>query len=134
MSGSPFRSFRSAPVKVAFTKDDVVRVARQLLEEHALAREAATRQANSVCGNCTGAGEVASILMPELMAKCWACEGTGKPNDKMVALPELTAEDNHRLWKLNRLLTGYPESRVELLAVIREYFPEMYRDDDKPAK
>ena len=128
---SPFRSLQSNPAKVQWTKEKVVSIARQLLEEHAAAREAATLAANRVCGNCSGSGNVDSLLMPGELTKCWACAGTGQPNDKITSLPELTPQDNERMWKLSRLVQS--EHGAAVLKLIRETFPEMYRDSDGPA-
>lgn len=126
--GNPFRSMgKPRAVGVAVSGDQVMQVARMLLEEHAQSREEATRAQNLVCGNCAGAGQVKSTLADAMIA-CYACEGTGKPNDKIQALPELTAEDNERLWKLRQLLVKYPKQRGAVLSLIREYFPDMYRD------
>lgn len=127
---SPFRSLKSNPAKVQWTEAQVVSVARQLLEEHAAAREAAALAVNRVCGNCEGAGTMASTLVPGEVTKCWACEGTGKPTDKIQSLPELTPQDHERMWKLSRLVQG--EHGQAVLAVIRETFPDLYRESDGP--
>lgn len=131
MSARTFRSIKSTPVKVSFSEEQVLAIARTLMEEHAAAREAATRQANMVCGNCKGAGNVASTLMPGQSLTCFACEGTGKPNDKVQSLPELTADDNERIWKIGQLLKG--PHRVAVAAMIREYFTQMYDDGSEGA-
>lgn len=122
----PFRSFRTSPKPRKWDEADTVAIARQLLAEHAKSREEATKAANLVCGNCEGSGNAPSTLMPGQFVQCFACEGTGKPNDKMQALPPLSAEDNERIWKIGRLLKGPHGGAV--LAVVREHFPEMYRD------
>jgi len=131
MSARDFRSLKSNPAKVQWTEAQVVDVARQLLEEHAAAREAATLAANRVCGNCSGSGNVDSLLMPGTLTKCWACDGTGQPNDKITSLPELTPQDNERMWKLSRLVQS--EHGGAVLKLIREQFPSMYQDSDGPA-
>jgi 1,4-dihydroxy-2-naphthoyl-CoA synthase len=93
-------------------------------------REAATKQLNQVCGNCSGAGNVGSTLMPGESVKCFACDGTGKPNDKVQSLPELNDEDKLRIWKLQQLLEKYPKSRLAIVSLIREQFPDMYQGAD----
>ena len=128
MPGSPFRSMGARrPVSVGVSGSRVIEVARELLAEHAASREAATKAENLVCGNCAGAGQVKSTLA-DLFVSCFACEGTGKPNDKIQALPDLTHEDRERLWKLRQLLLKYPKQRSEVLGLIRASFPDMYRD------
>lgn len=125
--GSPFKSLGAkTPKRVSFNEAETVAIAKQLLEEHATAREAATQQLNAVCGNCQGAGNVASTLMPGQTTPCWACDGTGKPNDKVQSLPELSEEDNLRIWKIGQLLKG--PHRAAIVALIREQFPTMYAD------
>lgn len=129
--GSPFRSFGAKPLngqKRIWSEEEVLLTARQLLEEHAASREAATAQHNLVCGNCRGAGNTPSTLMPGEVVTCFACAGSGKPNDAVQALPELSPEDNERMWQLRQLLVNFPKYRPALLALYREAFPLMYRD------
>lgn len=136
-----FRSFSNAPTPGRFTSADIVNAARQLLDEHAVAREAATRAANTVCGNCKGAGKAPSTLMANELITCWACEGTGAANDKMLALPDLSPDDVTRLWKLNQLVVketakaqaGAPNCLGELFAVIKERYPTLYEDSETQA-
>ncbi len=127
------RSFRAIRNKViakpkAWTEADIVATARQLLEEHAQRREEATALANLVCGNCEGSGSMPSTLMPGESLTCFACAGTGKPNDKIQAIPELLPEDHERMWKIEQLLVNYPAYRVAVLGVIKEFFPTMYAE------
>jgi hypothetical protein len=128
MSVHAFKSYRPQNGQQRdWTAQEVVAIARQLLEEHAAAREAATKAANLVCGNCQGSGRMPSTLMPGETLMCFACTGSGKPNEAVQALPDLTEEDRLRMWKIGQLLKG--KHRVAVLAVVREYFPEMYRAD-----
>lgn len=133
----PFRSLANTRARVngvvkQWSEAEHVHIARELLTEHAAAREAAMRAANQVCATCIGAGTVASQLAPGLSVTCWACDGTGQPNDKMaIAVPQLGPEDNERLWKIGRLLEG--PHRVAVLAVVREFFPDLYAEKDGPA-
>lgn len=131
--GSPFRSFASKPVKVSFTDEQVLNAARELLDEHEASREAATLEVNQVCGACKGSGVTASTLMVGESMKCYACEGSGKPNATVQSLPQLTQEDHLRIWKLTRLVESYPKCRPALLALIKERFPDMYRDGSEKA-
>ena len=128
MSGRAFRSFPSTPVKAEFGEARIVGIARQLLDEHVAAREAATLAINQVCGNCKGSGrtEATIIVSSEgpFTVPCYACEGTGKPNDKVQACPDMTPQDNERIWKIGQLLKG--KHRVAILALIKERYPEMY--------
>lgn len=127
MSSKAFRSFKTTPtlVRSSFSEEQVLTVARQLLEEHAASREAATKQLNAVCGNCQGSGTVASTIAAGHSTQCWACEGTGKPNDQApTIIPEFTDEDNLRIWKIGQLLKG--KHRLAVVALVREYFPDMY--------
>lgn len=126
----PFRSFgaRTLGTPKNWSEAEVVTVARQLLAEHAQSREEATKAANLVCGNCEGSGNAPSTLMPGEFVTCFACEGTGKPNEKMLALPALSPQDNERIWKIGRLLKGKHGAAV--LAVVKEHFPEMYRETE----
>jgi hypothetical protein len=129
MSGREFRSFPSAPQAAkagVFSEESVLAAARQLLAEHAAAREAAALAENQVCGSCKGVGTLPSTLMPGEVTKCWACEGSGKPNDKIQSMPALTEEDNLRIYKLGRLFENFPQYRTSLLALVRETFPSMY--------
>ena len=128
--GSPFRSFPSSPAKVAFNEAQIVQIARVLLDEHVAAREAATRQLNAVCGNCTGSGTMPSTLMPGEFVTCFACAGTGQPNDKVQACPEMTPQDNERIWKIGQLLNG--PHRVAILALIKERYPDLYSSPNDP--
>ena len=121
MSASTFKTFKPLP-----TEADIVAIARDLLEEHAASREAATEANNLVCGNCQGDGNAFSEIAGE-MTRCWACEGTGQPNDKVQSLPALSPVDHERLYKLGRLLAG--PHRVAVLGVIREYVPDLFKSE-----
>lgn len=133
----PFRSLANTRARVdgvvkQWTEAEHVHIARELLTEHAAAREAAMRAANQVCATCTGAGVVASTVMAGHTVTCFACEGTGKPGEKAaIAIPAMTPQDDERIWKIGRLLEG--PHRVAVLAVVREFFPDLYAEKDGPA-
>lgn len=120
----PFASFKPKPP--APTESDVVAAARQLLEEHAASREAATKAANMVCGACQGSGQAHSEIAGGVMI-CWACGGNGQPNDRITSLPALDSHDRERLYKLQWLLCGPHRSVV--LKVIQEFMPDLYKTE-----
>lgn len=125
MSARDFRSLGKPKLaRKVWSEAEIVAIARQLLNEHAASREAATKAANLVCGVCKGACFVPSTLMPGETLACYACEGTGKPNDKAVNLPALGPEDHERIWKIGQLLKG--PHRFAVLQVIKEAMPDMY--------
>lgn len=124
MSGTPFKSFAKLP-----TEAEIVAIARQLLEEHAASREAATKAHNLTCGACQGSGQAHSEIAGGVTT-CWACGGDGKPNDRIQALPALETADHDRIYKLGRLLAG--PHRVAVLQLIREYMPDLFKSEGAP--
>lgn len=129
---NPFRQLgpaKRSPLKVNghaknWTEAEVIAITRRLMQEFVEARQAAIDAENVVCGNCKGSGQVPSTLMPGETLNCFACEGSGKPNDKVQSVPALTAEDNERLWKLGRLLRG--PYGASLIPIVREFAPDLY--------
>lgn len=116
-----FKSFQKQP-----TEAEIVAIARQLLEEHAASREAATKALNLTCGACQGSGQAHSDIAGGVTT-CWACGGNGKPNDRISSLPALEPVDDERIYKLGRLLAG--PHRVAVLKVIREYMPDLFKSE-----
>jgi hypothetical protein len=121
MSAREFKSLQRPP-----TEGEIVAIARQLLEEHAASRKAATDANNLVCGNCQGSGNAFSDIAQQI-TRCWACEGTGQPNDKITSLPALEHADHERIWKLGQLLQG--PHRVAVLAIVREFMPDLFKSE-----
>lgn len=121
MSASTFKTFKRQP-----TEADIVAIARELLEEHAASREAATKAHNLTCGACQGSGQAHSEIAGG-QTTCWACGGDGKPNDRIASLPALAPIDHERLYKLGQLLRS--PHRVAVLQVIREYMPDLFRSE-----
>lgn len=116
-----FKSFQKQP-----TEAEIVTIARQLLDEHAASREAATKALNLTCGACQGTGQAHSEIAGGVTT-CWACGGDGKPNDKIQSLPALEQADHERLYKLTRLIAG-PHGKA-VLQVIREYMPDLFKSE-----
>lgn len=121
MSTNAFRTFKPLP-----TEAEIVAIARQLLEEHAASREAATAAFNLTCGACQGSGRAHSEIAGGVTT-CWACGGDGKPNDRIKSLPALETADHERLYKIGQLLKG--PHRVAVLKLIREYMPDLFRSE-----
>ena len=121
MSARAFKSIPTYPPEA-----QIVALATQLLEDHAASREAATKAANLVCGACQG-GKTCHSEIAGGVVECWACGGTGAANDKITSLPALAAPDHERLYQLMQLLKGPHGTAV--LAVVREYMPDLFRAD-----
>ena len=127
-----FRSYATKAVKAGprWTEADIVTLARQLIAEHQARRIEATKAANRVCGTCEGTGKTASTLMSGELVPCHHCEGSGQPNEHSIAVPELTHEDNERMWKISQLLKG--PHRVAVLQVVKEAYPDLYPTEPEP--
>lgn len=123
---SVFKSMHGRTAAGQPSEAEIVAIARQLLEEHAASREAATQAHNVVCGNCQGSGTAYSEIAQQ-DTRCWACQGTGQPNDKIQSLPALEQADHERLYKIQRLLMG--PHRAAVLQLLRDYMPDLYRQD-----